>query len=352
VTGLLDRVQATHAFDSKLRDLDLADYHVPFDEIHGYTQVEAELQRAAGVYERTSIIGPIGSGKTSLARYVLDGQLEETRFAPIWISVAFDGPEVVSDPRRFAAHVIQAIDKQARDAGALDQETRQRILAAASERRPLEGLSVATSSQLAANFWALDARLGRDVTRTLAGVDLKRPLADMLEAADAVLGAIAAHGLYPLLVIDDSDAFTRLPGDDRTAWISVFFGPVLRSIADLRAGIVVAVHDRYLEMDAFRHVSDGILETPITVPELTDVHISEILSRRVDFAMGGATAGDLFTEDALQRLYTLYRGPAARNMRRVLVTCHQALLHAARNERALIEDDAVALAARENGLSI
>jgi hypothetical protein len=133
VTSLVDQVQATHALDSKLRDLDLAEYHVPFDEIHGYTDVESERRRAADVYERTSIIGPIGSGKTSLARYVMDGLPEETRFAPIWISVAFDGPEVVTDPRRFAAHLIQAIVKQAREAGRLNDEIRQRILTAASE---------------------------------------------------------------------------------------------------------------------------------------------------------------------------------------------------------------------------
>jgi hypothetical protein len=233
----------------------------------------------------------------------------------------------------------------------LDDEIRQRILTAASERRPLEGTAVATSAQLTAKWWALGAEIGRDVTRTLAGVDLRRPLADMLEAADASLGAIAAHGLYPILVIDDSDSFTRLPGDDRTGWISGFFGPVLRSIADLRAGIVVAVHDRYLELDAFQEVNDGILETPITVPELSDAHIKEILTRRVGFAVPGGTASDLFANEALERLYTLHRGPADRNMRLTLVICHQALLIAARTERSQIEDDAIALAARQNGLS-
>lgn len=133
ISSVLDQALATHALDSKLRDIDLADYHVAFDEVHGYRRVEAELARAIGVYERTAIIGPIGCGKTSLARFVLDRLPAESRIAPIWISVAFDGPEVVTDPRRFAAHLIQAIVKQAREAGRLNDEIRQRILTAASE---------------------------------------------------------------------------------------------------------------------------------------------------------------------------------------------------------------------------
>ena len=36
----------------------------------------------------------------------------------------------------------------------------------------------------------------------------------------------------------------------------------------LRAGLVVAVLERYLEMPADRTANDGLLETPIVVPEL------------------------------------------------------------------------------------
>jgi hypothetical protein len=348
---VLEQVLAAHALDSKLRDVDLADYHVPFDEVHGYRQVEAELARAVSVYERTAIVGPIGGGKTSLARFVLDRLPDESRIAPIWISVAFDGPEVVTDPRRFTAHVVQAIIKQAKDADRLDQSGRERILASASERRPLPGHSRRTTGQMTAKWWALGGQIGRDVTRTLEGLDLHRPLADILDAADEALAAIAAHHLHPVLVVDDSDSFTRLAGiEDRTPVIAGFFGPVLRAIADLRAGIVVAVHERYLEMPAYRNADDGLLETPIPVPEIVSGHVAQILSRRVQFAAPGYAASDLFTAEALNEIYTIHRGPAKRNMRLTLSVCHQALLISAQNDAGQIDTAAIAHAARQQNL--
>ena len=195
----------SHVLDSKLRDLDLADYHVAFDDIHGDRLVEAELARAVQVYERTCIIGPIGGGKTSVARYVLDRMPEESRIAPVWVSVAFDGPEVITDPRRFTAHIIQAIVKQAGSAVNVDRDTRERILAGATAERPLPAVSRKTGGQLAAKWWVINAGIAKDVTRTLDGAKLDRPLADILDAANAGLAAIAAHGLLPVLVIDDSD---------------------------------------------------------------------------------------------------------------------------------------------------
>ncbi|HEY2259997.1 MAG TPA: hypothetical protein VGH45_09805 [Solirubrobacteraceae bacterium] len=348
---VLERVLAAHALDSKLRDVDLADYHVPFDAVHGYRRVESELARAVGVYERTAIIGPIGCGKTSLARYVLDRLPEQSRIAPIWISVAFDGPEVVTDPRRFAAHVVQAIVKQAQAAVGLDARARARILAGASERRQLPGVRRRTGGHLSAKWWALGGQLGRDVTRTLEGVDLQRPLADMLDAADAALAAIAAHRLDPVLVVDDSDTFTRLAGiEDRTPLIASFFGPVLRAIADLRTGIVVAVHERYLGMSAYRDADDGLLETPVVVPELVSGHVERILSRRVEFAAPGYGARDLFTDAALEELYAIHRGPARRNMRLTLSVCHQSLLISAQSDLDRIDSAAIAHAARQQNL--
>ena len=350
-SSVLEQVLAAHALDSKLRDVDLADYHVPFDDVHGYGRVEAELARAVGVYERTAIIGPIGCGKTSLARFVLDRLPEESRIAPIWISVAFDGPEVVTDPRRFVAHLVQAIVKQARDAMRLDANARQQLLAAASERRPLPGLTRRTTALASAKWWALGGQIGRDVTRTLEGVDLRRPLADMLDAADAALAAIAAHQLHPVLVVDDSDTFTRLAGiDDRTPLIASFFGPVLRAIADLRAGIVVAVHERYLELPSYRDADDGLLETPIAVPEIVSGHVERILDRRVEFASPGRTARNLFSSEALRELCAIHRGPAKRNMRLTLSVCHQALLISAQNDSKQIDTAAVAHAARQQNL--
>jgi hypothetical protein len=74
--------------------------------------------------------GPIGCGKTSLLRYTLDDPTGT--IAPIWVSVAFDDDQVVLDVRRFAAHLIQSVVRDAQRAGTLTARDRDAILTAAS----------------------------------------------------------------------------------------------------------------------------------------------------------------------------------------------------------------------------
>ena len=64
--------------------------------------------------ERIGLQGPIGCGKTSVLRFALDDS--DTEIAPIWVSVAFDDDDVVLDVRRFAAHLIQSVVRDAQRA--------------------------------------------------------------------------------------------------------------------------------------------------------------------------------------------------------------------------------------------
>jgi hypothetical protein len=58
----------------------------------------------------------------------------------------------------------------------------------------------------------LDKHAFGEVTSTLEGVDLKRPASEMLENVNRALETIAETGRHPVIVIDDSDSFTRRQG--------------------------------------------------------------------------------------------------------------------------------------------
>src|ERR1700741_3377239 len=146
-------------------------YHVPFDD-RGRRGCEGGVVRAAQATERIGLPGPIGCGKTSVLRYALDDP--NGTIAPIWVSVAFDDDQVVLDVRRFAAHLIQSIVRDAQRAGTLTARDRGAILRAAAARRPLPGSERRLAAKLAAKFWVANAGLAGEVTSTLAGVDLER----------------------------------------------------------------------------------------------------------------------------------------------------------------------------------
>src|ERR1700741_2970192 len=257
-------------------------YHVPFDD-RGRRGCEGGVVRAAQATERIGLPGPIGCGKTSVLRYALDDP--NGTIAPIWVSVAFDDEQVVLDVRRFAAHLIQSIVRDAGRAGSLTARERDAILTAAAARRPLPGSERRLAARLAASFWLASADLSREVTSTLAGVDLERPASEILENVDRALEVIAAAERQPVIVIDDSDSFTRrLAGSrSRNELVSGFFGPVLRSLTELRAGVIVAVHAEYPAMPAFERArrEHGALERLIAVPPVVSGQLERILDRRI-----------------------------------------------------------------------
>src|ERR1700759_5846359 len=176
---ILAQLLGTHAFDGRPLPVDMPAYHVPFDD-RGRAGTESSVLRAARSTERLGVKGPIGCGKTSVLRYTLDDPTGT--IAPIWVSVAFDDDEVVLDVRRFAAHLIQSVVRDAQRAGTISPSDRDAILSASADRRPLPSTERRLASPLAARFWVASGELSREVTATLAGVDLQLPPGAVLEA--------------------------------------------------------------------------------------------------------------------------------------------------------------------------
>ncbi len=344
---ILTQLLGAHAFDGSPLHVDMTAFHVPFDD-RGRIGTESSVLRAARSTERLGVRGPIGCGKTSLLRYTLDDATGT--IAPIWVSVAFDDDQVVLDVRRFAAHLIQSIVRDAQRAGTLTARDRDTILTAAAERRPLPGSERRLAAKLAAKFWVASGSLAGEVTSTLEGVDLQRPAGEMLENINRALEAIAAADRLPVIVIDDSDSFTRRlgSGSSRDQLVGGFFGPVLRALTELHAGLIVAVHDEYLGMESFERArrEHGALERLLAVPPVVSGQLRRILGRRTRLAANVASDAALSTA-AVELLAELNRTRTGRNLRTTIGIAHAALVAAVDRDADLIDEQDVARAAIE-----
>jgi Cdc6-like AAA superfamily ATPase len=344
---ILNRLLDTHAFDGSPLHVDMAAYHVPFDD-RGRGGTESGVVRAARSAERLGLRGPIGCGKTSVMRYALDDP--NGTVAPIWISVAFDDDQVVLDVRRFAAHLIQSIVRDAQRAGTLSAHDRDEILTAATARRPLPGSTRRRGANLAAKFWIASGGLAGEVTSTLQGVDLQRPAGEVLENVNRALETISAAERQPVVIVDDSDSFTRRQGSvsTRNQLVGAFFGPVLRALTELHAGVIVAVHDEYLEMESFERARReyGALERLLAVPPVVSGQLGQILRRRIELATT-ASGADALSPAAIRALAELNRARTGRNLRTTLGIAHAALVAAVDRGAELIDEQDVARAAIE-----
>jgi|HubBroStandDraft_4_1064222.scaffolds.fasta_scaffold08498_4 hypothetical protein len=344
---ILTELLSAHAFDGSPLHVDMPVFHVPFDD-RGRRGTESGVLHAARSAERLGVKGPIGCGKTSLLRYTLDDPTGT--IAPIWVSVAFDDDQVVLDVRRFAAHLIQSIVRDARRAGTLTARDRDAILTAAAARRPLPGSDRRLAAKLAAKFWVVNGELAGEVTSTLAGVDLHRPAGEVLENVNRALEAITAGDRLPVIVVDDSDSFTRRPGSghSRDQLVGAFFGPVLRALTELHAGVIVAVHDEYLEMESFERarVEHGALERLLAVPPVVSGQLRRILDRRSQLA-ADVTSDAALSAAAVEMLAELNRSRTTRNLRTTLGIAHAALVAAVDRGAESIEEQDLARAAVE-----
>ncbi len=344
---ILTQLLGAHAFDGSPLHVDMPAFHVPFDD-QGRAGTESSVLRAARSTERLGVKGPIGCGKTSLIRYTLDDPTGT--IAPIWVSVAFDDDQVVLDVRRFAAHLVQSVVRDAQRAGTLTARDRDAILTAAATRRPLPGSERRLAAKLAAMFWVASGELAGEVISTLEGVDLQRPAGEVLENVNRALETIAAFDRLPVIVVDDSDSFTRRPGSGSTRdqLVSAFFGPILRALTELHAGLIVSVHDEYLEMPSFERArrEHGALERLLAVPPVVSGQLGRILDRRAQLA-ANVTSETVLSTAAVERLAELNRARTARNLRTTLGIAHAALVAAVDRGADSIEEQDVARAAIE-----
>lgn len=320
-------LQRAHAFDPVPLRAGVHSQHVPFDTLTGTATTEVELARGVRGIERVAVAGRTGVGKTSLIGYVCAELSNEV--APLRIPVDAEDDETVTDPGAFCRHLIRTLARHLADARQVDPKTRAELLAGTATRVGLSKKSVRKSG-IGLPKWMFNLDLAGDV-ESVATVDVDRSAAEHIAQARDIVGAIAARDLVPVLVIDDSDAWLATAVGDRTSVIAPFFGRVIRVLAEeLTAGIVVAVHDRYFELNAFPR-GRGFLEQVIHVPGLPDVGaVAAILEARTGEA-AEVPVEDVLTEGGIAALHDGYQLVDG-NIRSMLLVAHTALQVACEDE--------------------
>jgi Na+-translocating ferredoxin:NAD+ oxidoreductase RnfG subunit len=118
-------------------------------------------------------------------------------------------------------------------------------------------------------------------------------------------------------------------------------------LAELPAGLVVAVHDHYLRMPGYRQ-AEGFLETTIRVPRLPDAQaLARLLDHRIKAAADGGSVAEVFEPGALDELMAYYGGAAEASVRKTVQAAQRSVQIAAEHETPAVTDAMVQAAITE-----
>ena len=328
---LIGSLRREAAFDPTPLPEDLAALHVPFDALNGGDRVEQALAAAARAAERIALVGAMGSGKSSVLSYTLTA---EQGFAALPISVAPESDETVSDPGRFAQHVVRVISSWAGELEMLSAERRDQLLRAVAERRVLPSRSKQTHAGIGLQLpWLVKGELARDIHRELEPAqEVGRSAVEYLDALKRLARVVRAIELEPLLVIDDSDRWLRR-GKPRGEIVGAFFERVVRELTQLEIGFAVAVHETYLALPEYQETTPGVLSARIDVPRLpTSDQLERIIAHRVQAFLGDEVSERIVDDEALTRLWEFYGTDADHSLRTTLQILHTGITEAAQGE--------------------
>jgi hypothetical protein len=332
---LLRHLASRFAFDSTPSFGDLGAYHVPFDELTATSSVEARLGEAVRNGERVAVVGDSGAGKSSLVSHVLGPMAEGV--APLVVPVrTLEGD--AARPDRVADELLVTVPHYLERIGRLGATD----MPAGSTRRVTAHEDYSGGLRLALPW--LHGELARDLGRQVA-VDVPIPLTAKANALRAAFDRIAADGLQPIIVFDDTD---RWLGTSDEATVEGFFTESLRWLTDLPVAVVVATHHAYVPDRQTRRRRLEFAPTRIEIPPLPGSGaLAEVLARRVerncvDSPFAGSATGDVFKDQALGALLQDY--PTPDSLRQVMLLCYASVRYAINEEAERVTADHVAAA--------
>ena len=316
--------EATHRFE------DLAVFHVEFDQFTPTRGAEAVLRRMASTGGRVAVIGPSGSGKSSLMTHVLGPFAEglPEGLIPLRIPVGGEADETVSERIPFIRHVIGTLLHLA-SPEALTEHQRRGIEEKLAGLPRKAGREVTRKYSLGTPLWLANAQFAREVKTAAQAVPRELSTAGALHELQRVVELFRTHGTEPFLVFDDSDAWLRIAGEDSTPLANAFFAENVDMLArETDCGFVVAVQNQYTSLDSYREVR-AQFSTQIGLPpdELeTALAITAVLTRRIRLAGVGSELGAIFGQEALDLL--IARFEQTHNLREAVRGADWAVQHA------------------------
>ncbi len=335
---LLNELQQIHAFDPTVRFEELGYLHVPFDSMHGKTTVESRISAAMHRGDRVALIGTTGNGKSSTASYVVS-PMNEALIA-FRIGVTVEDPDLLTNPGRFAQHVVRRI---ARDAKEVSEPQRIQLQLDVAETHSVRAeRSRRTGAKINAKVFELSGEL-----QTVASsVDQPTSSHEFIEALDHALDLVRTTGAVPVLVIDDSDTWLEVEGGELAATRRSFFGPIMRMLAERDCGLLVAVDERYLDSVDYKPARNGSLPDEIHVPRLRSADDLELLLAHRVTQVEGSKVADVFNESVIVKMFTEYERSKL-SLRQLMRLVHSSLYHAAESGNRQVGPAAFAASVRE-----
>ena len=316
---ILQMLDDEFAFQTSGRFDLLAGEHVAYSAL-GAPDVDGALrrniERSEGV---TTVVGRMGSGKSSLIAAVADG-LEEG-FLPLRVSVI--GVEA-GDPAAFARHAITEI-RDLPEAQLTRHETNA-LDRAAAERR-----TQTATRELRAGF---EIAAGQILTGEVVG-DIKRAATQELNRAtdpsETMRGMQRLLDVFwklkrcPVMIVVDTDHWGGSP-----QMADAFFDQTSRAFATMDAVMIVATQSDYTRLNGYQRVRDR-LTAEVSLPQLPDPEhgLTVVLERRMSLAGVHAQLHDVLEPEGLELLSQSYiesvTDGQAGDLRRTLAVMRTAL---------------------------
>jgi hypothetical protein len=337
----LSTVHNLHAFRHSLVYAELELYHVEFDQLTSTDSVEGQLRHWMTRGGKVALIARSGAGKSSTLASVFGAFADvPDDLAPLRIPVALAAEDVVSEAGAFARHVVRQVAHSAQELTPTERAEIERLTmnAQSPERQRRRGFV------LGANLHLVHAALAHDLTETEPSLTFELDAGQAAGALIRLVETFRAHGVEPFFIFDDTDSWANRPDGNLVA--SFFDSNIRMLTSELDCGFVIAVHESYLRVPAYRALADRL--EPVQLPHFADpvVALRTILQKRLDVTGLSCAVEDVMSADALNALARIYEtGP---DLRRVLGVAALAVRKALDDaEQDLVTGRAVELASAE-----
>jgi hypothetical protein len=329
----IERLSNSAAFTPSRKYPQLADEHVPFDQLTAKTSYEA---RAIGALENdrdVGILGPRGGGKSSLIAYV-SGQLGDEYLVLRVPVTGADDPTKTANVTAVALNAaLRTIDLDRRERGVLEQ--------ARADQATRERTSGAGGGSIGGG--PLPFELHREL-RTLSEQLANNQLADeRLAGLDRLISILHNRDLRPVFVLEDTEA--AIGGSDHPELTAGFLnGPVRAFTQELQAPCIIAVQDAFKSSPEYRELVATVQD--VTLPILTEASLATIIEHRLRREAIDAAATELVSTRAFSMLIGFY-GESENSLRFTLSALQTAVGHAAEMVAERVEEGHMRAAVNE-----